>query len=41
MAWVKNAGSPGMNQYVVAEGAKSCFAAAYALYTGPSGNLSW
>jgi hypothetical protein len=41
MAWVKNLGSPGMNQYVVAEGAKGCFAAAYALYTGPSGNLTF
>lgn len=41
MAWVKNAGSPGQDQYVVAEGARGCFAGAYALYTGPSGNLSF
>lgn len=41
MAWVRNAGTPGHDQYVVAEGAKGCFASAYALYTGPSGNLSF
>ncbi len=41
MAWVKNGGSPGHDQYVLTEGAKGCFAGAYALYTGPSGNLSF
>ena len=41
MAWVRNVGSPGRNQYVLTEGAKGCFAGAYALYTGPSGNLSF
>jgi len=41
MAWVRNLGSPGHDQYVLTEGAKGCFAGAYALYTGPSGNLSF
>ena len=41
MAWVKHPGSPRFDQYIVAEGAKTCFAAAYALYTGTSGNLSF
>lgn len=41
MAWVRNQGSPGQDQYVLTEGARGCFAGAYALYTGPSGNLSF
>lgn len=39
MAWVKAAGSPGQFRYIIAKGATGCIAAAFGLYTGPSGGL--
>jgi|1186.fasta_scaffold16415_2 hypothetical protein len=40
-AWVRSAGTPGRFKYLVAKGATSCIAAAYALYTGASGGLEF
>jgi hypothetical protein len=38
-AWIKNGGSPGGYRYIVAKGVTGCTAAAYGLYSGPSGGL--
>lgn len=40
MAWVRQLGSPGANNYVLAQGGDGCVAASYALYTG-LGNLAF
>lgn len=37
--WVRSDGSPGDWKYLVAKGANGCVAAAYGLYTGPTGGL--
>ena len=37
MAWVKNLGSPGADNYILSEGADGCTAASYALYTRTGG----
>jgi hypothetical protein len=37
MAWVKNLGSPGADNYILSQGADACTAASYALYTATEG----
>ena len=37
LAWVERSGSPGQFRYVIADGARSCAASSYALYTGGGG----
>jgi len=34
MAWVRHLGSPGQDNYILAQGGNACIAASYALYTG-------
>jgi hypothetical protein len=38
-ALVKASGSPGSFKYILAKGAAGCYAASYALYSGPAGGL--
>jgi hypothetical protein len=40
-AYVKAAGSPGVNKYVIDKGASYCIAASYGLYTGANGGLEF
>jgi hypothetical protein len=40
-AWVKNSGSPGDFQYIVAKGASGCDSASYGIYTGSNGGLEF
>lgn len=40
-AWVRRSGSPGDFRYIVGKGAYACLTAAYGLYTGPTGGLSF
>jgi hypothetical protein len=40
-AWVKSAGSPGAYRYIIGKGATGCDSSSYALYTGPTGGLSF
>jgi hypothetical protein len=39
LAWVRRSGSPGEFRYVMADGARACSAASYALETGSGGGL--
>jgi hypothetical protein len=39
--WVRSATSPGVARYIVAQGARTCEAASYGLYTGIGGGLAF